>query len=451
MSSADTPLFPANLPHHGAGFTGRDLWRQWFKYWSTIIGATVAAAALTLYGVWVQPTSYLATAKVWVKTDQQGAPSFLSGISAYREGQMPDPVNRKIETEIQLLLSRANVESVVKALNIRPEHFAGSPMSYMLGKLGKKSRTPEQQLNDAVESFSKALKVEAARSKTADTSSNLLEVKLETTDSELTARALNALIEQYQRYGAEQTRQQGQSTYALIEGKMKQALADLNALDQRMLDLTIAQGSRQDVNVPVAGMTAETAQPIEMDDGLRMDTMLGSNRAGGASAVGMIKSQTVVLQSKVEELSQLYTDDAEVVRQAKRQLAQAQQRLTRSVKAGAELEARILQLERSRGLAQERYTELRRKLDQIEVYLSSAQGESTTRVFTERAQAPDKPENKKKIVLSVIGTLAGLALGLLLAGLRSYFDHRLQSAQDVSRYLGMDTMGMVPELVKVAS
>ena len=30
-------------------------------------------------------------------------------------------------------------------------------------------------------------------------------------------------------------------------------------------------------------------------------------------------------------------------------------------------------------------------------------------------------------------------------GLREYFDHRLQSAQDVERYLGLETLGIVPE------
>ena len=447
MSHADIPLFPATPSSHGSGFTSRDLWRQWFKYWGTIVGATVTVGALTIVGAALQPASYTATAKVWVKTEQQGSPTFLSGIAAYREGQMPDPVNRKIETEMQLLLSRTNVEAVVRKLRIEPEDFAGSPLSHLLGPLGKKPRSPEQRLNDTIEAFTKAVKVEAARSKTADTSSNLLEVKLETTDAALTARALNALVEQYQQYGAAQTRQQGQATYALIADKMKQAQVDLDAIDQRMLKLTIVQGQREDVSLPVTGMAANTA-PIEVDEGLRMDTMLGSNRAGGASAVGMIKSQTVTLQSKVEELRQLYTDDAEVVRNAQRQLAQAEQRLARSVKASAELEARLKQLERARGLAQDRYTELRRKLDQIELYLSSAPDESATRVFTERALEADKPESKKKMVLFVIGPLAGLALGLLLAGLREYFDHRLQSAQDVERYLGLETLGIVPDTHK---
>lgn len=443
MSHFDIPLFPATPGSQGSGFTGRDLWRMWFKYWGTIAGAVIAVGALTIYGAMVQPPVYSASAKVWVKTDQQGTPTFLSGVSAYREGQMPDPVNRKIETEMQLLLSRSNVEAVVRKFDIQPEHFAGSPLQHVLGTVGKKAKSPEQRLNDSIEAFLKAVKVEAARSKTADTSSNLLEVKLETTDPDLTARALNALVEQYRQYGAALTRQQGQASYALIEEKMKQAQSDLDSLDKRMLKLTIAQGQQEDVSQAVANMVSSV--PIEMDEGLRMDTMLGSSRVGGASAVGMIKSQTVALQSKVEELRQLYTDDAEVVRNAQRQLSQAEKRLARSVKAGAELEAQLKQLERTRALAQDRYTELRRKLDQIELYLSSAPDESANRVFTERAQQPDKPENKKKMVLALIGPMAGLALGLLLAGLREYFDHRLQSAQDVERHLGLETLGVVPD------
>ncbi len=442
MSHSDIPLFPATAASHGSGFTGRDLWRLWFKYWGTIAGAVIAVGALTIFGASVQPSVYTATAKVWVKTEQQGSPTFLSGVAAYREGQMPDPVNRKIETEMQLLLSRSNVEAVVRKLNIQPENFAGSPIQYLLGSAGKKAKSAEQRLNDSIEAFLKAVKVEAARSKTADTSSNLLEIKLETTDADLTARALNALVEQYRQYGAALTRQQGQASYALIAEKMKQAQSDLDTLDKRMLKLTIAQGQQEDVSLPVSGVSST---PVEMDEGLRMDTMLGSNRSGGASAVGMIKSQTVTLQSKVEELRQLYTDDAEVVRNAKRQLSQAEQRLARSVKAGAELEARLKQMERTRALAQDRYTELRRKLDQIELYLSSAPDESANRVFTERAQLPDKPEGKKRVVLALMGPLAGLALGLLLAGLREYFDHRLQSAQDVERYLGLETLGVVPD------
>src|SRR4051812_43778824 len=80
------------------------------------------AASLLLYAK--QPRVYASSAKVWVQTEQQGSPSFLSGITAYRETPYPDPVNRKIETEIELMLTRTNAQSVVDRFHIRDDQLA---------------------------------------------------------------------------------------------------------------------------------------------------------------------------------------------------------------------------------------------------------------------------------------------------------------------------------------
>ena len=34
----------------------------------------------------------------------------------------------------------------------------------------------------------------------------------------------------------------------------------------------------------------------------------------------------------------------------------------------------------------------------------------------------------------------------MIAGLREYFDHRLQNPQEVQRFLGLDTLGIVPKV-----
>jgi uncharacterized protein involved in exopolysaccharide biosynthesis len=444
------PLFRAAAPHLSHGFTGRDLLRQWFKYWGVICGSLVIVTAITLVGVGAQPASYVGTARVWVKTDQQGSTTFLSGVAAYREGQMTDPANRKLETEIQLLMARANVEAVVRRLKIRPDQLPQSALSYLLPRTTKAAAS-ERQLQGTVDLFLKSLKIEAARSKTADTSSNLLEVSLEATDAALVPQALNALVEQYQRFGSDITRLQGQATHALISQKMAQAQAELYAIDGKIVKLTSAQA----LNIDAPGIPATVSErglygsDIASGEALRMDMMLGSTPGAPNTSVNLLKSQVVSQESKLDELRQLYTDDAEVIRSARRQLADTEARLKRRVKVGAEMEAQLKQLERSRSLAQDRFVELRRKLDQIELYLNSPADETATRVFTERARQPDQADKKKKMALLVLGPLAGLALGLLLAGLREYFDHRLQSGQDVQRYLGLETLGVIPEQLGV--
>lgn len=448
MSTADIPLFPVEPVPMAGGFTGRDLWRQWFKYWGTLLGSVLVVSALSWYGAYMLPPQYQATAKVWVKTERQATPSFLSGIAAYREDQAVDPVNRKIETEMQLLTSRANVEAVVRKLGMTRQDLPGSPLDRILGSIRPRPLPADAEVQATVDLFIKALKVEAARSKAADTSSNVLELTLATTRADLVAPALHALVAQYQRYGTEQTRRQGETAYALVADKVKAAQTDLDGLEQRIVTLSVAQGRQADVPATTSNPPVPLDLPLVGGESLRMDTVLGSARAGGTSAVGMMKQQAVNLQARVDELQQLYTDDAEPVRNARRQLAQAESRLSRSVAASVRLDAQLRQLERARTLAQERYTELRRKLDQIELYLASNPDEAASRVLTERAQTPDRPQRKMALILAAVGPVAGLALGLLLAGLRAYFDHRLQSAEDVARYLGLETLAIIADAPK---
>jgi uncharacterized protein involved in exopolysaccharide biosynthesis len=430
-------LFPATAEPAGSGFTARDLLRQAFKYWGTLLITVALVTVATLYGVNAQPPLYLVKAKVWVRTDQQGSPSFLSGVAAYREGQLPDPVNRKIETEMQLLLSQSSVEAVVRRLDIRPEQLPDSPLNYVLSPARPaRSSTGEQKVRETTARFIKAVKVEPARSKTADTTSNVLEIQLEATDAVLAPRALNALVEQYQRFGSEHTRRQGEATYRTISQKLQVTKDELGDLDSRILALTVAGGTWE------AG--GDERAP-------RADAEPGNAGSGANSAIAQVRSQLVAQEAHLEELRLLYTDDAEAVRNAKRQLAQTQARLRARVSASAEQEARIHQLERARGLVQDRFVELTRKLDQIELYLNSALDESSTRVLTEAAHEPDKPESRKKLLLCLLGPVAGIALGLLLAGVREYFDHRLQSSQDVARHLGLETLGVIPDMKKAAS
>jgi len=444
-------LYPAQPPAAGHGFTGRDLWRQGFKHGGLILLAFVVVTAIVGLAAWVQPAAYVAETKVWIKTDQQGSPSFLSGVAAYRDAQMPDPANRKLETEQQLLTSRANVEAVVRQLGIRKAQLVDTPMSYLMDSPAvswlRSRREPveaERELQDTVDLFLQALKVSPARSKTADTTSNLLEVQLETRDPALSARALNALVQAYQQFGVELNRRQGAASFDLIQQKVDETRQELDELDARLLNLMVQRGSRLDVPSPAAA--GSRLALADEASGLRMDTVLGSARVGGESTAALMKGQALALQSKVEELRQVYTDEAEPVQSARRQLGQLEGRLKRSVLAGAQIDAQIQQLERARLLAQERYGELRRRMDQIELYLASVPDEAATRVQLHPAMAPAKAQQKKKILLAALGPVAGLMLGLMLAGLRAYFDHRLQSADEVQRYLGLDTLGVVPVL-----
>lgn len=444
-----TQLFPVAAGDDSFGFTQRDLLRQWFKYWPTVILCFAVVALLTWAALMLQPSIFETSAKVWVQTEQQGTPSFLSGIAAYRESQVPEPSSRKIETEIQLMLSRSNVEAVVTRLGITKAQLVQSPLEYLRADLpdwlhfGPK-KTPAQIRYETVELFMKAVDVEPTRSKTADTTSNVLEVHFECADKALAPRALAALLQEYIQFGAQHNRELGESTYRLVDAKIHEETAELQNLDDQILALTVEQASRADVAQP--GSTDTPARVVHTTTGgVTLDATLSSGRTGAPSSLALLKSETIEMQARLEEARQLYTDDSPNVRHLIEQLHELHERLNSGVRASAELDAKLERLDRQRALALERFTELRTKRDQIELYLKLNPVESDSRLITETPLQPEKPKLKTKFMVAVLGPMGGLLLGLMIAGLREYFDHRLQDAEDVKRYLGIETLGVVPK------
>jgi uncharacterized protein involved in exopolysaccharide biosynthesis len=161
--------------------------------------------------------------------------------------------------------------------------------------------------------------------------------------------------------------------------------------------------------------------------------------------LGLLKTETIDLQARLEEARQLYTDDSPNVRHLREQLASIRARLSAGVHANAELDTKLERLDRLRALALERFTELRTKRDQIELYLKLNPVEADARLITEAPFQPEKPKVKTKMIFAAMGPIAGVLLGLLLIGLREFFDHRLQDPEDVKRYLGLETLAILPK------
>lgn len=431
------PLFPIPDEDPAFGLTARDFLSQAFKHWRTVVLCVVLVSALTWSALWVQPPVYEASAKVWVQTEQQGTPSFLSGIAAYRESQLPDPVDRKIETEVQLLLSRSNVEAVVKSLGITQAQLVQSPLANLKAALpawmrSSKPKTPAQINREIVALFEKGITVEPVRSKAAETSSNVIQARFECVDRALAPRALAALMQQYIHFEAQHNRELGESTQRLVEAKIREQTEELRRLDDDILQLNLRLAA-----APGADLDLNRAAP---------DAAVTGSRNGAPSSLALLKSATIEMQSKLEEAQQLYTEDSPNVQHLKRQLQQLRERLSAGVHASAELDARLERLDRQRVLALERFTELRKKRDQLDLYLQLDSVEADSRLVTETPVPPDKAKVKVMIVVGLLGPLGGLMLGLMIAGFREYFDHRLQSAQDVKRYLGLETLGIIPKL-----
>jgi tyrosine-protein kinase Etk/Wzc len=443
MQGSTPPLFPAGPPGAAPPRSVRDLLAALFRQAGLIAACALVgtAASLALYAR--QPRVYTSSAKVWVQTEQQGSPSFLSGIAAYRETPYPDPVNRKIETEIELMLTRTNAQAVVEKLHIRDEQLAHGGASRP-----HPDAAPGDERAHTVDLFLDGLAVEPLRSKTADTSSNVLEVKFECADPALAPVALQAFLDNYLQLGAQQNRRLGETTSRVIATQLAQAKEELRQSEDRIVALLVHDAGRGARPADAAALVAGgSTAALASAGGMKLD--LSPEAAGVAAAapvVAALKQQTLELQLRLDEARQLYTDDAENVRNLKSQLAGSQQRLARVVRENTQLEAELNRLERQRTLAQERYVELQRKLDQIDLYLRLNPTEAESRVVIDAPDHPTRAEGKKKKTVALLGPLGGLLLGLLLAGLRELGGDRMRSAREVEWALGLPVLGAIPTL-----
>jgi uncharacterized protein involved in exopolysaccharide biosynthesis len=457
-----TPLFPVAASRADSEPNLRDLLRLLVKHGLLIVVCTalVTAAALVLYKM--QQPVYTSTARVWVKTEQ-GSPSFLSGVTAYREPLYPDPVNRRIETEMELMLTRTSAASVVKGLNVRPEQLPTAPITplvtSLVSLLPAPTTPPEEASNKLVDGFLKSLSVAPLRSKTADTTSNILEVRFESTDAALAPRALGRVLDNYLGVAASQNRRQGEEAARLLNSEVAQSREELLALDAQILALASRGPSvRSESSASSADSTEgssrrsrrearerEKREGRESRESRRSSTFAGAP-VGNEQALAALKTQTVEMQAELDALRELYTDDAENVRALKRRLGAMQRRLAEGLTASVQAVSSLGTLERQRQLAQERYNEVQKKLDQINLYLRLNPADAESRVIVDTPSQPVKSEGKKAPLIALVGPVAGLLLGLLLAGLRELFDQRLQSRRDVAASLGLPVLGALPSL-----
>jgi succinoglycan biosynthesis transport protein ExoP len=429
-----------------AGFGLRDGLQLLFKHFGLIVGSAVLVTALVWGGTAMQPSVYEGSAQVWVKTEQQAMPSFLSGMASYRDTVVPDPVNRKLETEMALLLSQDSAARVVDRLGVRAEQLQRAPMDVVAERLAplgaqlrrivgaKAAALPSVDAQAAkrqalIEAFLAGFKVEPQHSKGADTTSNILEIRFAAADADLVPQAIQAMIDEYLQLAARQNRRLGETTFALLETKADEARHDLAESEAQLLQFMASQGDRSS--------RSRTTGSRDED---------GGALPGSTSVVGAMKSQAVDLQRRLDELKQIYTEEASNVRSLTRSIGALEGRIRNEVRANAQADAQLSMLERQRGLAQERFVELQKRLDQIDLYLKVNPTEAESRVVTQSPSRPIKPETKKRLMVLLLGPVGGLLLGLALAGLREMLDRRLQSPEDLMRVLGIDTLAALPDV-----
>lgn len=418
------------------GFSGRDLLQLVFKHKWLVLVAIAVVLSLTIFVTLQQPTYYKAKARVVIMTDQQrGASSFLAGITTSSDQIRLDPPNRQIETEMSALLSESNVEAIVQKYNLTAAMLKRSPLEVVYASFkpyvdALQERFPalatrraagmSEEAANAIDAFFDSTTTEAMRSKSSDVTSNVIEVTLTGTDPEVVRQALGSLVQLYVSRASARDLQLVKQAVAVLSEQTADAAAKLAEAD----DAVIKYSLRPAVSANGATLAARTVDSI--NDKLRAD-------------IEALQAKLDVLrQTYGEEYTEVRTTRAALEQLRARQLTQSQDSSRRDVTIGI--------LERSRALAETRYSDLRRNLDQVELFMALAPTEVEGRIAVELPRSAEKLSVGPKIAMLSLGPLVGVVLALALAVAFDLMDPRLQSGYAVARYLGLEALGSVPEM-----
>lgn len=433
--SPGIPLFGPAPAQPAAGFGARDLLRLVFKYRITIAACLLLVSAVTIFAALRQPREFVASAQLRIRTEQQGTPSFLSGVAAYRETTVQDTPNRRIETEMADLMNRSSVESVIRELSLRPQDLKRTPLDLVLepfepainrtidavGRLLGLAAdpTPPDPLADAVKAFERSVAIDAVRSKGAEVTSNVIEVKLTGTDRLRTQQALARLLEQYVQRSASRDLELGRQALKALTVQADEARSKM----QKAEDAIVAYALRRPVPAEGATSPAGRATPV---------------------AESKMRTDEETLQARLDVLRQTYGEQYLEVKSTRIALERLRARMKTQARDNVRSDANLGVLDRRRAVAESRYVELQRKLDQIDLYLKLGPTEAQAALVTEPPRQAVKASIAGKLIGLAAGPVIGLLLGLVLAGLFEAADRRLQTREAVQASLGLVTLAAIP-------
>jgi uncharacterized protein involved in exopolysaccharide biosynthesis/Mrp family chromosome partitioning ATPase len=434
-------IFNLNSQDEEASITRRDILRVLFKHKNVIMMFFLVVTVLVTLGLIYLPPVYIAKGKMLIKTERQGNPTFFSGIASYEERRQSDPVNRTMETEMELVEARPIAEEVVKELNITYHQVYHKPYVHFLlpievvvdwvsGFFELPSDPKKQGFDDTVSELVKSIQVAPVKSKSSDTTSNIIEMTIRTHDKDLASKALKGIMKAYQRHNTHINKEAGERAYQIIEKRKNEAYA-------------VVEVNQSEYEVFVAGM--QSAQELH---NAKLTKHKSVTSPGDVTSIALLKKQIIEKELKLGELKQSYSPNHIPVRQLQKSLDSLKKRIAVETIIYANNDSKLRGLQRKLEASENIYMELEKKLAQIRIYLDMNESQTQSRIIVEPPLAPRKSEWKKDVLMGALGSLAGLIMGIGFAGYREYNDQRIETTKEIQRYFGFEILGTIPELTE---
>lgn len=431
-----TPIFEVDQQDQFKSYSAKDIAALCFKHKALIITVFIIISVSVNAMLFVIPSVYEVHAKVLINTEKAGTPSFFAGVAPVKERMTNDPVKRIIETEMQMIEGRSVAEEVVRDLDIKWDQVYHKPLVHLLEPVGTYVTDPimralgfqpdpeKNGFNDTVKELVKSIMVAPVLSKSADTNSNIIFVSLKSPDPVIARDILQKTLEYYRSYDIKMRKQEAELAYSIVSEKVKKTYADLTAAESA-LEFFLSNKNN------------------ELTPGSKSPKLLTT--PNDISTIQLLKEQIIELEFELSALSDTFQPGDDKTSRIKASIEKLRVRLQSELELYASNNSEQAVLERDLELSEVLYLELKTRLSKIELFIDMNEHNISAREILEPPIVPRESSWKKDIVLGVFASIFGLVFGVVLAGIREFLDSSIRDDSDVSKYLGIELIGKIPE------
>jgi protein tyrosine kinase modulator len=320
----------------------------------------------------------------------------------------------------------------------------------------------------------------------ADGTNQFLESQL--TDARRRLAEHEKKVEEYRRHYSGQLPTQVESNLQVIQNTQLQVQALVESIDRDRDRRLVIERSLADAAAELKPEAATTASPARdapdadpLDAARRALTALEARLTPEHPDVIHARRQVRELEARQPAVTAPAAAAAPVVRRSAADVArdirlrnleaevqsldrkivakEAEERRLRDVMANYEArveaaparESELIELTRDYTTLQQVYTTLltKREDSKVAVNLERRQAGEQFRIL-DAARVPERPFSPNRLMMNLVGAMAGLALGVGLAGLLEYLDTSLRTDDDVVIAVSLPVLAMIPLMVTTA-
>ncbi len=412
-------------------FTLRDAVRLLFKHGLMVLVAGLLGTLALVLANLQTPPNYSVDTKLLIHTELKTTPDFFSGISVTRESSSSLPANRILETDIELLQSRPIFEKVVKDFGVTYDQVYHPGYVYLLNPVadvwdavmdffGFPVDPEKRGFADTVRALQKSISVHQQTSSSADTNSNIIEVRLKITDPQIAAPLLNAIIQGYLRFDLGVAKESARQARSILETQVEVARDRADQARQSLSDYLIQTGSEY--------------------------AFSDAGEATQETVVDRLRLHLTEMELDLVGLQQIYRSDEENVVDLQNSIELIKQRIGEEMGKQAVQGSEVTRVRQKMMLADTAYERLINKLAATDLYINMLQNKIPDRVVIAGALPPRESSWKKDLLLMMAGVFGVWFFAIALAGFREYLDHTFYTDESVGLYLGLPVLAVIPLL-----